>query len=193
MHDPTDARLYDRMRECLVKSARTNGVELRQTDERAGPNVLRRQNVYARAAPFKRAGKSAKQLKPFPGRAIRDMARKVTVSCTELHSLLQLGRRLLMPKKTAQKKLSSLPEPQVECIGKGKAPEPFESSAQVGLATSAKSNWITEAEAYPGNPLDGHTWQPAWTKTAKILGYEPGMAIGDLGCRGNHEEGDDNI
>ncbi len=33
---PTDARLYDRMRERLVKSARRNGVELRQTYERVG-------------------------------------------------------------------------------------------------------------------------------------------------------------
>ena len=31
---PTDARLYDRLRERLVKSARKNGIELRQTYER---------------------------------------------------------------------------------------------------------------------------------------------------------------
>lgn len=33
---PTDARLYDRLRERLVKSARKNGIELRQTYERIG-------------------------------------------------------------------------------------------------------------------------------------------------------------
>ncbi|WP_176012807.1 hypothetical protein [Victivallis sp. Marseille-Q1083] len=33
---PTDARLYDRLRERLVKSAQKNGIELRQTYERIG-------------------------------------------------------------------------------------------------------------------------------------------------------------
>lgn len=51
---PTDARLYDRMRERLVKSARKNGVELRQTYERVGKKVLRSQSGYAKANQFKR-------------------------------------------------------------------------------------------------------------------------------------------
>src|SRR3989338_8252925 len=36
---PTDARLYDRMREKLVKSAVTGGVNLRQSYERIGKKV----------------------------------------------------------------------------------------------------------------------------------------------------------
>ncbi len=36
---PADARLYDRLRERLVKSARKNGIELRQTYERIGKKV----------------------------------------------------------------------------------------------------------------------------------------------------------
>ena len=46
---PTDARLYDRLRERLVKSARKNGIELRQTYERIGKKVLRSQSGYAKA------------------------------------------------------------------------------------------------------------------------------------------------
>ena len=33
---PTDARLYDRMRERFVQSARKNGIQLRQTYEQIG-------------------------------------------------------------------------------------------------------------------------------------------------------------
>ena len=53
---PTDARLYDRLRERLVKSARKNGIELRQSYERIGKKVLRSQSGYAKANRFKSVG-----------------------------------------------------------------------------------------------------------------------------------------
>ena len=58
-----------------------------------------------------------------------------------------------------------------------------------GLVTSAKASWIVEAEAYPGNPYDGHTLKSALPQTLKILGFEPEMAICDLGYRGHNYEG----
>lgn len=59
--------------------------------------------------------------------------------------------------------------------------------------TSSRSNWIVGAEAYPGNPYDGHTLKSALAQTSKILGFEPEMAICDLGYRGNNYEGKCNI
>ena len=76
-------------------------------------------------------------------------------------------------------------EPQVECIGKGKAHKKFEFGTKVDFVTSSRSNWIVGAEAYPGNPHDG--------QTSKILGFEPEMAICGLGYRGNNYEGECNI
>lgn len=190
---PTDARLYDRMRERLVKSARQNGIELRQTYERVGKKVLRSQSGYAKANQFKRARKATKQLKTFLGRVVRDIERKVVDADSELQQLLELGNRLLTQKKTDKKKLYSIHEPQVECIGKGKAHKKFEFGTKVGLVTSAKTNWIVGAEAYPGNPYDGHTLKSALKQTAKILGNEPEMAICDLGYRGHNYEGNCNI
>ena len=111
----------------------------------------------------------------------------------ELRHLLELGHRLLTPKRTDKQKLYSIHEPQVECIGKGKAHKKFEFGTKVGLVTSAKSNWIVGAEAYPGNPYDGHTLKSAIAQMTKILGFEPEMAIGDWGYRGNNYEGECNI
>ena len=190
---PTDARLYDRMRERLVKSARKNGVELRQTYERIDKKVLRSQSGYAKASQFKRARKATKQLKTFLGRVVRDIERKITAPDIELQHLLEMGNQLLAQKRTDKKKLYSIHEPQVECIGKGKAHKKFEFGTKVGLVTSAKSNWIVGAEAYPGNPYDGHTLKSALAQTTKILGFEPAMAICDLGYRGNNYEGECNI
>lgn len=59
----------------------------------------------------------------------------------------------------------------------------------MGLVTSAKANWIVGAEAYPGNPYDGHTLKSALQQASKILGFEPEMAICDLGYRGHNYEG----
>ncbi len=190
---PTDARLYDRMRERLVKSARKNGVELRQTYERVGKKVLRSQSGYAKANQFKRARKSTRQLKTFLGRVVRDIERKITTPDTELQHLLELGKRLLTQKRTDKQKLYSIHEPQIECISKGKAHKKFEFGTKVGLVTSSRSNWIVGAEAYPGNPYDGHTLKSALAQTSKILGFEPEMAICDLGYRGNNYEGKCNI
>ncbi len=53
-------------------------------------------------------------------------------------------------KKSDKKKLYSIHESQVECIGKGKARKKFEFGTKVGLVTSAKANWIVGAEAATG-------------------------------------------
>ncbi len=190
---PTDARLYDRMRERLVKSARQNGVELRQTYERIGKKVLRARSGCAKANQFKRARKATRQLKAFLGRVVRDIERKITTPDTELQQLLELGKHFFSQKKTDKKKLYSIHEPQVERIGKGKAHKKFGFGAKVGLVTSSKTNWIVGAEAYPGNPYDGHTLKSALEQTIKNLGHEPEMAICDLGYHGHNNEGNCDI
>ncbi|MEG2075216.1 MAG: transposase [Victivallaceae bacterium] len=110
-----------------------------------------------------------------------------------MQQLLELGNRLLNHKRSDKKKLHSIHEPQVECIGKGKAHKKFEFGTKVGLVTRSRKNWIVGAEAYPGNPYDGHTLKSALAQTTKILGFEPEMAICDLGYRGNNYEGKFNI
>src|ERR1039457_7698471 len=70
---PTDARLYDRARERLVKAARQDGVTLRQNYNRVAKRALRRQSGYARAQQFARARRETKKLKTMLGRVVRDI------------------------------------------------------------------------------------------------------------------------
>jgi IS5 family transposase len=72
---PTDARLLDRAREKLVKQARAEGVQLRQSYVRVGKQTLLLQSRYAHAKQFKRARKATRRLKTFLGRVIRDVLR----------------------------------------------------------------------------------------------------------------------
>ena len=106
--------------------------------ERTGKKVLRSQSGYAKANQFKRARKSTKQLKTFLGRVVRDIERKITAPDIELQHLLELGNQLLAQKRTDKKKLYSIYEPHVECIGKGKAHKKFEFGTKVVLVTSSK-------------------------------------------------------
>ena len=70
---PTDARLYDRMRERLVAEASECGIPLRQTYARVGKQLLRRQSGYAKARQLKRAAKQTRKLHTILGRTIRNI------------------------------------------------------------------------------------------------------------------------
>jgi len=75
---PTDARLLDRAREKLVKQARAEGIQLRQSYVRIGKQTLLMRSRYAHAKQFKRARKATRRLKTFLGRVIRDCNAKLS-------------------------------------------------------------------------------------------------------------------
>lgn len=60
---PTDSRLYDRMRERLVKQAVKERIQLRQSYVRVARKLLLKQSRYAHAKQFKRAAKCTRKLK----------------------------------------------------------------------------------------------------------------------------------
>lgn len=190
---PTDARLYDRMRERLVKEAKSADLSLRQSYDRVSKKALRAQSGYARANQFKRARKSTKQLKNYLGRVVRDIERKNPVPNEKMSTLLSLAKRLLAQQRNGKNKLYSVHEPQVECIGKGKAHKKFEFGTKVGLVSTSKHNWIVGAQAYPGNPYDGHTLSQALAQTIRLLDKEPEMAVCDLGYREHNYQGNCDI
>jgi len=46
--------------------------------------------------------------------------------------------------------------PEVECIGKGKARQPWELGVKVSIAVTHRGAVIVGARTFPGNPYDGH-------------------------------------
>jgi IS5 family transposase len=190
---PTDARLYDRMRERLVEAARERGIELRQTYSRKGKMALRRQSGYARAQQFKRAQKQTRNLKTYLGRVVRDIERKAFDCDDDLRELLALSHRLLDQEKKDKNKLYSVHEPHVECISKGKIHKKYEFGCKVGIATSAKENWAVASLAFHGNLYDGHTLKQTLEQVERVTGLHPRQAACDLGYRGHNYEGDCSI
>lgn len=186
---PTDARLYHRMRETLVRAAEARGIQLRQSYRRLSKQALAKQGRYAHAKQLKRSRKMTRKLKTYLGRVYRDIERKVPEPDEELKELLTLAGRLLVQKQKDKNKLYSIHAPEVECISKGKAHKRYEFGCKVSMVTSAKSNWILGIGALHGNPYDGHTLSDALVQTQRLVSWQPKVATADLAYRGHNYQG----
>ena len=185
---PTDARLYDRMREKLVASTESEGIELRQNYVRVGKRILRRQQNYAHAQQGRRAARETKRLKTLLGRVIRDIDRKAVNPSEVLKEQLTLAKDLLQQRRDSKNKIYSIHEPQVECIAKGKAHQRYEFGCKVGFSVTAKGNWIVGAKAFAGNPYDGHTLKQSLEQTERLTNVKIQQATCDQGYRGHGVE-----
>ncbi len=182
---PTDARLYDRMRSKLVKSAEEENIPLRQTYDRVGPRSLRRQQNYAHAKQFKRSERETKRLKTILGRVTRDIERKTKAPSKILKDQLALSKRLLKQERFSKEKIYSIHEPQVECIAKGKAHKRYEFGNKVAFVVSAKKNWILGAKGFLGNPYDGHTLKESLKQAKRLTKVAIKKVVCDKGYRGH--------
>jgi transposase, IS5 family len=190
---PTDARLYDRMRERLVRLAQQRGIALRQSYTRVGRWTLTRQQRYASAQQFRRARRMTKRLHTLLGRVVRDIERKSPRRDAALTELLRRATRLLAQQRTDREKLYSVHAPEVECLAKGKVQKRYEFGCKVSVASTSRGNWIVGARALHGNPYDGHTLGGALRQVERISGQKPQTAFVDLGYRGHGVEGDSEI
>ncbi len=182
---PTDARLYDRMRETLVKTAKDEEVGLRQSYARVGKKALRRQQNYGHARQMRRSKKETKKLKTYLGRVVRDIERKIKDPSQKLKEQLSLAKQLLEQKRNSKNKIYSIHESHVECIAKGKVHQRYEFGCKVGFVTSAKENWILGSQAFTGNPYDGHTLKNSLNQAENMTQIKIGQATCDLGYRGH--------
>lgn len=182
---PTDARLYERMRTRLVVMARREGIVVARPWSRKARHAFYWQSRYARVRQFKRAQAEASKLKLYLGRVQRQILKRSGSCSALLRELLVLSDRLLAQKRHDPNKLYSVPEPQVECLSKGKAHKKYEFGCKAGLVTSAKSNWVLGAQAFHGLPYDGHTLGAALAQTSRLSGHPVQQATGEQNYRGH--------
>ena len=152
---PTDARLYDRARQRLVKEARREGLTIKQSYERVGRRLVMMAGRYAHARQMRRSKACVRKLRTNLGRVIREIERQGVPP--NMGDLLATSRRIHGQKRTDQNKIYSVHEPQVACIAKGKAGRKYEFGQKVSVAVTSKGGWLLGAVAVPGNPYDGHT------------------------------------
>ncbi|MCK5914420.1 MAG: IS5 family transposase, partial [Desulfuromusa sp.] len=182
---PTDSKLLNRSREHLVRLAKEQGVILRQSYQRKGPQAALKAGRYAHAQQFKRMRRSIKTLKTYLGRVIRDIERKADIVTPELKDALTHAKRLLKQQRNDRNKLYSLHEPYVSCISKGKAHKKYEFGNKVSVCVTNKENFIIGTQGLEGNPYDGHTLRGALDQVAELTGIRPERCYVDRGYRGH--------
>jgi len=186
---PTDARLYDRARERLVKAARERNIQLRQNYNRKSKHLVHQQSRYSHARQMKRAQGCTRKLKTYLGRVIRNIERKHPQPDAHLRSLLQTAKRIVAQKRGDKNKVYSVHEPSVECISKGKAHKRYEFGCKVSVASTSRGGWFVGALAIHGNPYDGHTLTDTLAQVERIA-RSPEHAFVDRGYRGHGYMGD---
>ena len=103
---------------------------------------------------------------------------------------LERAERIRTQRRHDKDKLYALHAPEVECIGKGKARQPYEFGAKVGIAIGIDCGLIVGARSFAGNPYDGHTLGEQMEQSGILLqdmGAKPRTVYADLGYRGGDE------
>jgi IS5 family transposase len=190
---PTDSKLYNRMREKLVKLAQRRGVRLRQSYVRKGPEALLKANRYYYARQHKRARRQVRKLKSYLRWVTNDIRRKIAGNKeleAEFAELLLLSDKLLSQQRSDKDKLYSIHAPEVECIAKGKARKKYEFGNKVSVVSTSRKGLVIGTKSFHGNPYDGHTLAPAIEQAERLSGRVlDGDVLVDLGYRGHDYQG----
>ena len=99
---PTDAKLYHRMREKLVKRAAAHGVELRQTYRRVGKAAYIECGRLFHLKHLKKAKQKLRKVKTYLRRVRNDIARKIAGNAKLIQAFepfLAMAERLLLQHK----------------------------------------------------------------------------------------------
>jgi len=191
---PTDARLYYKMREKLVRLAERGGLTLRQSYRRVARRALVMVGRYGRACQTKRLLKETRRLKSYLRKVAADVMRKIgeneKMQQDFWQPLLDAVRLLEQKNMPGVRKLYSVHAPEVECIAKGKAHKRYEFGVKVSLVATSREGFVIGAQALHGNPYDGHTLPGALKQAGELAGRElKGDVFVDLGYRGHEYEG----
>ena len=193
---PTDAKLYLKALQALVRQAKRHGLELRQAHTRVAKRAAVQVGRYAHARQMRRMRRELKRLKTYLGRVYRDIARKVArdeVLSRRFAPLLGLTERLLVQERTSKNKLYSLHAPEVVCIAKGKAHRPYEFGSKVALAVTNREGFVLASKSLEGNPYDGHTLNTTIDQVVALSGVEPDRIYVDQGYRGHDYDKNDRV
>ena len=203
---PVDSRLLEIARHKVVAAAKRAGIQLKQTYAHEGKTLRRKAGGYAHAKQFKRLRKTVKRQRTILGVVMREVQRKLEAdqaavaaggapvheaanpkALSDLTTLLERAERIRTQRPKDKNKLYALHAPEVECISKGKARNPYEFGVKVSLAVTHKQGLMVGARSFPGNPYDGHVLSAQLEQTTNLLqdqGRAPKQVIVDLGYRG---------
>jgi transposase, IS5 family len=181
---PTDARLYHKARQALVRVAQSCNFKLRQSYVRLGKRALVNQGRYGAARQLKRARRETRKLRTYLGRVLRNVERGKLKLPMKQEQLVTVARRIFTQQRTDHGKVYSVHAPEVECIAKGKVHKHYEFGCKVPIVTTSRQSWIVGIDAAHDNPYDGVMLKPALAQVKRLTGVRPEEAFVDKGFRG---------
>ena len=144
---------------------------MKQTYAQEGKTLRRKASGYAHAKQFKRRRLTVKRQRTILGVVMREVQRKqgadkaaVAVGGAPMHgasnpkaisdltTLLERAERIRTQQRNTKNKLYALHAPEVECISKGKARNPYEFGVKVSPVVTRKQGLMVGARRFPGNP-----------------------------------------
>ena len=191
---PTDTKLYSKIAEKCVAIAEQEGVKLRQTYRRTLKKLVLAQRFRSHPKNYKKAKKAARKLKTIAGRLMRDLGRKLSVNAYgHYSSFFKIFEQVLDQQRNSSNKIYSIHEPEVYCIGKGKAHKKYEFGAKASIAVTKNSGIIVGAVSHPQNIHDSKTLVDVISQSSELRGQCPTVAICDRGYRGKSKVGETQI
>lgn len=188
---PTDAKLLGKCLKQLVTLAKEEGVKFRQTYLSKLSGLQWQIGRYAHAKQYKRMRHVLKTLWNYLGRVWREVDRQrpyAQQSPALQHKYKQAGQLLLQTAGIkVNKKLYRLHAPEVVCIAKGKARNPYEFGCKVSVVTTAYEGFVLDCQAPWDNPYDGHTVEHALLRLFETLGHFPEHSLVDRGYKSSEK------
>lgn len=185
---PTDTKLLTKIVARCHAMARHENVKLRRSYQREIKGLLRIIRFKSKGRNKKEFQRSIKRLRTIAGILIRELQRKLCPEALAVHQQsLCLYDRVQRQKRSDKRKIYSLHEPGVDCIGKGKAHKKYEFGAKASVTTTKTTGIIVGALSFQGNPFDGHTLPAVLSQVESIVGQRPSMAICDRGYKGQRQ------
>jgi IS5 family transposase len=181
---PTEARLYHKARQAVVRVAQRGNCKLRQSYVRLGKRALVNQSRYGAARHLKRARRETRKLRTYLGRVLRNVERARPKRSTKQEQIVTIARRIFTHQRTDHGKVYSVHAPEGEGSAKGQVHKHSEFGCKVPLVTPSRQSWIVGIEATPDNPYDGATLKPALAQGKRLTGVQPQEAWVAKGFRG---------
>ena len=191
---PTDTKLRVKVMGRWWKLAAAEGICLRRSYRRELKRTLRVIRFSKSRKDKKKVAAAIKRVKTMANALLRDVARKLPES-TRLarHEELERYRRVTNQERHDKNKIYSLHEPEVSCIGKGKAHKKYEFGSKAALVMTKTSGIIVGARTFSGNPYDGDTLKDVLAQVKDVCGIAPQTAYCDRGFRGRKRIGDTTV
>ncbi len=186
---PTDARLYQRMRERLVEAARAEGLTIKQSYRHVGRRLLMQSSRYAHARRMKRARACTRKLKTQLGRVIREVERQTESPSGKLDKLLQTAHRIYTQQRQDKDRSTRCMNLKCSASPRAKRAKQYEFGNKVSVAVSSRGGWFVGVKSFTGNPYDGHTLAAQMKQVESLITNQVSEVYVDMGYRGHDYDG----